>query len=154
MYRCLLEAFKDWTWRGKRSTHRVWESIKHNNRLVGPQRFDLLHASIPSFISLESWSCANRGPISPATVRFMIVSTSTRSLLSRKLKSPNQKTWSNLVVTSATITNDVFWLWKELKECYIFEKEEQTNCSMLVFFSSACRNNILIDFSHLSHKAA
>lgn len=62
-----------------------------------------LYWHVPSFICLESWSCSSRGLISPPTVRFMMASTSARSLLSRKLKSPNQKTWSNLVVTSAVI---------------------------------------------------
>lgn len=102
MYRCLPEAFKDWTLDGKRkgdkqSTETNW--IFADNSL----QFILKLMNIPSFITFDSWSCSNRGPISFPTIWLMMASTSTRALLSRKLKSPNQKIWSNLVVTSAAI---------------------------------------------------
>lgn len=104
MYWCLPEAFKDWTLRGKRlgdkqSTETNWIFANISLQCI------LKLGSIPSFITFDSWSCSNRGPISSPTIWLMMASTSTRALLSRKLKSPNQKIWSNLVVTSAVIIN-------------------------------------------------
>lgn len=104
MYWCLPEAFKDWTLRGKRedekqSTETKWIFANFSLQCI------LKLVSIPSFITFDSWSCSNRGPISSPTIWLMMSSTSTRALFSRKLKSPNQKIWSNLVVTSAAIIN-------------------------------------------------
>lgn len=112
---CLLEAGEDWTWKKKHVA--VWESCESINTMFTCVR-RIVIASVPSFISLESWSCSSRGLISPAAVLFMMVSTSARALLRRKLKSPTQKTWSNLVVTSATIENDTVLWTKIIWQCY------------------------------------
>ena len=72
--------------------------------LGGPRVLPMAHASSqasPFFISRVSWSCCSRaGTFTPRSC-FRMVSTAMRPPLRRKLKSPNQKTPSNRVVTSA-----------------------------------------------------
>lgn len=58
-------------------------------------------SNLPSFISLNSWSCCSSGLISAPTSWFKMACTSPLALFRRKLKSPNQKTSSKRVVTSA-----------------------------------------------------
>lgn len=79
------------------------QSIKNKLHSNISPKCSLKLIKVPSFITFDSWSCSNRGPISSPTIPLMMASTSTRALLRRKLKSPNQKIWSNLVVTSAAI---------------------------------------------------
>lgn len=54
----------------------------------------------PFFISRVSWSCCRSASTSTSGSCFSKASTATRPPLRRKLKSPNQKTSSNRVVTS------------------------------------------------------
>lgn len=55
---------------------------------------------LPFFISRVSWSCCRSASTSTSGSCFRKASTATRPPLRRKLKSPNQKTSSNRVVTS------------------------------------------------------
>lgn len=95
--RCFSEAFEDRPCR--------WTDTRDSSCLVGRLKGEASFVS-PFFSSWESWSCSSRALISPPTVRAMMASTSARSLLSRKLKSPNQKTWSKREVTSAAGTGN------------------------------------------------
>lgn len=58
---------------------------------------------LPLSISLVSWSYCSSLDTSVSWPWLRICSTTSRSSLRRKLKSPNQKTWSKRVVTSATV---------------------------------------------------
>lgn len=87
------------------SKESIWQSLQQTEYIQIFLDCSSKLVSIPSFITFDSWSCSNRGPISSPIIPRMMASTSTRALLSRKLKSPNQKIWSNLVVTSAEIKN-------------------------------------------------
>lgn len=55
----------------------------------------------PFFISRTSWSCCSSAGTSTSRPCFRMASTAVRPPLRRKLKSPNQNTSSNRVVTSA-----------------------------------------------------
>lgn len=65
------------------------------------RRPHLLPGTSPFLISWVSWSCWSRADTFSPRSCFRMASTATRPPLRRKLKSPNQNTPSNRVVTSA-----------------------------------------------------
>ena len=95
----LLEAFEDGPW----NSHKPWLSSALAGRtLSGAGCPRLLPGTSPFFISWVSWSCWSRADTFSPRSCFRMASTATRPPFRRKLKSPNQNTPSNRVVTSAS----------------------------------------------------